>query len=111
MRQDSYDTGEWKSWLDDQELDSRARYMADAMNEVLTEYFQSRENLPGQSLTGLPLISDAKTTDEIVDDVYPMMEVDKNMLVVWMRTHGFHLTTMADGSVKWAIWRDMKPLM
>jgi hypothetical protein len=33
------------------------------------------------------------------------------MLVVWMRTHGFHLTTMADGSVKWAVWRDMQPLM
>ena len=37
MRQDSYDTGEWTAWLDDQGLDSRARHMADAMNEVLTE--------------------------------------------------------------------------
>ena len=39
------------------------------------------------------------------------METDKNMLVVWMRTHGFHLITMADGSVKWPVWRDMRPLM
>ncbi|MDD6552996.1 MAG: hypothetical protein PUF37_05340 [Prevotellaceae bacterium] len=111
MRQDSYDIQQWCDWVNREGLPVDQRFMLQCMDQVLSEYFQSRENLPGKSVDGLPLKPDFKTTEEIVADTAPMMEMDPVSVVVWLKTHGFHMATLADGSVKWAIWRDMRPLM
>ena len=80
-------------------------------NMVLEAYFQSRDSFPGTGLMGEDLVDDSKTTDEIVEEVSTMMDIDKEIVAIWMRYHGFHIKTMEDGTVKWAIWRDMKPLL
>lgn len=41
----------------------------------------------------------------------PMAEIAADDIILYMTMHGFHLTTLDDGTVKWAIWRDMRPLM
>ena len=35
----------------------------------------------------------------------PMMYVAKEVVVGWLRAHDYHITTAADGSPRWAIWR------
>ena len=35
----------------------------------------------------------------------PMMYIKKDVVVGWMRSHGYGMTTIGDGSVKWAVWR------
>lgn len=107
MRQDSYDEQSWQNYLAKCEVTDLGRFRF----SILDEYMQSRENLPGKSITGLELIPDPKTTAEIQDDLAPMTEIASDDIIAYMRWHGFHLTTLEDGTVKWAIWRDMKPLM
>ena len=50
-------------------------------------------------------VEEHKTTDEIIDDLMPMMYIKKEVVVGWMRSHGYGMTTIGDGSVKWAVWR------
>lgn len=107
MRRDSYDRQAWQQMLADKEIDSLGR----AKFEIMDEYMVSRENLPVKSLTGEELVADPKSTEEIQDDLLPMVELSDNDIIIYMKMHGFHLTTLDDGTVKWAIWRDMKPLM
>lgn len=88
-------------WLDG--LDEEERCQA----ELLDSYFYSRRNLP-EELPGLgKAVEDYKTTDEIIDDLLPMMYVKKDVVTGWMRAHDYHFTTVADGTPRWAVWRFM----
>lgn len=73
--------------------------------EVLDAYFTFRTNLPGEDPGMGKPIEEPKTTDEIIDDLTPIMPLSSKVVVGYMRSHGFGLTTIADGSVKWAVWR------
>lgn len=86
-------------WL--QELDEEERCQV----EMLDAYFTFRTNLPAEDEAFGKAFEDHKTTDEIIDDLVPMMYVNKTVVVSYLRTHGFTVTTIADGTVKWAIWR------
>lgn len=86
-----------------EQLDEEERSQA----ELLDSYFTFRRNLPEEN-QGLGKASEEhKTTDEIIDDLIPMMCVKKEVVVGWMRAHDYHITTVADGTPKWAIWRFM----
>ena len=73
--------------------------------EVLDAYFTFRVNLPDNDPGIGKIISEPKTTDEIIDDLQPMMPLSQNIVVGYLRSHGFGMTTVEDGTVKWAIWR------
>ena len=73
--------------------------------EVLDGYFTFRTNMPGDDPSFGKAVEEPKTTVEIMDDLAPMMFVEKTIVAGYMRTHGYSVTTMADGSVRWAIWR------
>lgn len=105
MMNGSYDTDAYQEWFeslgDIQKAECR----------MLDAYMQSRDNLPGKTVTGENLVLDPKTTTEIQDDLQDMMFTDAMTVYTYMVKHGFGFTTADDGTVKWAIWRDMKPLM
>lgn len=86
-------------WLES--LDEKERCQA----EVLDAYFTFRRNLPAAEQGFGKPVEEHKTTDEIIDDLQPMMYMSKNVVAEWLRCHDFHITTIADGTVKWAIWR------
>lgn len=70
--------------------------------ELLDAYFMFRRNMPGDGL-----IEEPKSTDEIIDELNPMVPLygKKEGIFDYMLEHGYGFTTLADGSVKWAIWR------
>ena len=76
------------------------------VTELLDAYFTHRRNLPGE-FAGRPLMEEPKSTYDIIDDLTPMANLyeAKDAVVSYMTTHGYGFTTLADGSVKWAIWR------
>lgn len=79
--------------------------------KLLDEYMKSRQNLPGKSITGDELVEDHKTTADIADDLSAMYPMDERVVAGYMFMHDFATTTLDDGTVAWAIWRDMKPLV
>ena len=94
---------EWLATLDDREL---------CQAKVLDAYFTYRSNMPDDDPRFGKVTAEPKTTDEIIDDLLPMMYMNKELVAAYMRVHGFEITTIPDGSVKWAIWRymDVSPI-
>ena len=85
----------WLESLNEEERDQ---------TEVLDAYFTFRTNLPAEDEALGKAFEDHKTTDDIVDELTPMMTVSKTVVVGYLRAHDYHMTTIADGTVKWAIW-------
>lgn len=88
-----------KEWIES--LDEKEKGQA----ELLDAYFTFRTNLPADDPGMGKAMEDPKTTDEIIDDLSPMMPLSQKFVVEYMRHHDFGMTTVADGTVKWAIWR------
>lgn len=79
--------------------------------ELLDAYCASRSPHPGKSELGEPLTPDNKTTDDITDELGTIMPVPLADIVIYLRDHGYRLTTAADGTLRWEIWRDMRYMM
>lgn len=75
--------------------------------EVLDAYFTFRTNMPEDDPGFGKASEEPKTTEEIMDDLMPMISMSKDVVTGYMRTHEYGFTTVADGSVRWAIWRYM----
>ena len=88
-----------RTWLEGLEEEEKEQV------EVLDAYFTFRRNMPGDDPGFGPSIAEPKTTDDIVDELLPMMPVTQKVVAGYMRAHGYGYTTMGDGSVKWAVWR------
>lgn len=88
-------------WLES--LDEEEKCQA----ELLDAYFTFRTNMPGDDPGFGKASPEPKTTEEIMDDLMPMMNIGKNVVAGYMRTHEYGYTTLADGTVRWAIWRYM----
>ena len=86
-------------WLD--QLDEEEKCQA----ELLDSYFTFRRNLPEEDKGLGRAVEEPKTTEDIIDDLVPMMNMSKDVVVGWLRAHDYHITTVADGTPKWAIWR------
>ena len=86
-------------WLD--QLDEEDKCQA----ELLDSYFTFRRNLPEEDKGLGRAVEEPKTTEDIIDDLTPMMNMSKDVVVGWLRAHDYHITTVADGTPKWAIWR------
>ena len=67
---------------------------------LLDSYFGCRSPHPEQGYT-----QQNRTTLDITDDLMPMKRVDGEEVNKYMMEHGYDMTTEADGSVSWAIWR------
>jgi hypothetical protein len=70
---------------------------------VLDAYFKFRSNVP--YFGGKELVTDYKTTADIIDDLSEMMVISNNIVIRYMQAHSFNIVTLNDGSVRWQIWR------
>lgn len=70
--------------------------------QLLDSYFMFRENLPREGY-----IQENKTTLQIMDELTPMMMLPTEDVVRYMLEHDYHTTTEQDGTVSWAIWRQV----
>lgn len=82
-----------------QDRDTHKREFAQLL---LDSYFMFRSNLPGAGY-----IQENKTTLQIMDDLTPMMMLSTDDVVQYMVDHDYQPTTEHDGSVAWAIWRQV----
>ena len=83
----------------DQDRDAQKREFA---RKLLDSYFMFRENLPKEGY-----IQENKTTLQIMDELTPMMMLSTDDVVQYMMEHDYSTTTEQDGTVVWAIWRQV----
>lgn len=70
------------------------------MQQLLDSYFLVRRPLPEQGF-----FQENKTTQQVMQELEPMMAIPSEDIVEYMVGHDYSTTTDADGSVCWAIWR------
>jgi hypothetical protein len=68
--------------------------------KLLDSYFQFRSPLPSDGC-----IQENKTTQQIQDELEPMIHVGGLDIVEYMDDHDYSFITEQDGTVSWAIWR------
>lgn len=72
------------------------------VQKLLDSYFMFRDNLPREGY-----IQDNKTTQQIMDELSPMMLLSTDDVVQYMLDHDYQMTTEQDGTVSWAVWRQV----
>ena len=72
------------------------------VQQLLDSYFTFRDNLPREGY-----IQENKTTLQIMDELTPMMMLSTDDVVQYMLEHDFQTTTEQDGTVVWAVWRQV----
>lgn len=83
----------------EQDRDAQKREFS---KQLLDSYFMFRENLPKEGY-----IQENKTTLQIMDELTPMMMLSTDDVVQYMMEHDYSTTTEQDGTVVWAIWRQV----
>ena len=83
----------------EQDRDAQKREFA---KQLLDSYFMFRQNLPSEGY-----IQENKTTLQIMDELTPMMMLPTDDVVGYMLEHDYSTTTEQDGTVVWAIWRQV----
>lgn len=76
--------------------------------KILDAYFRSRQSLPGKSELGEELVEENKSTQDIIDELSNMIPLEPAVVTTYMMKNGYELTTLQDGNVVWAIWRDFR---
>lgn len=99
----SKDLKQFLDWLKENDRTEEEKMQC----KLLDEYMKTRDNLPGKGVTGALLVPDPKTTEEIAGDLSSMYPMNADIIARYMFMHEFYTTTVEDGTVKWAIWRDI----
>lgn len=69
---------------------------------VLDSYFQTREPVRNELVCPL---SERKTTEQIQDDLNPVLRISDTVIVDYMLRHDFQLVPEEDGSLVWQMYR------
>ena len=83
----------------EQDRDAQKREFA---KQLLDSYFMFRSPLPREGY-----FQENKRTLDIMDELSPMMVVPTDDVVAYMMEHDYSCTTEQDGTVSWAIWRQL----
>lgn len=70
---------------------------------LFASYFENRDCLPQDGY-----IEENKTTQQIQDELQTMCPVKHEHIAEYMTFHGYTMTTAPDGTVAWAIWRQLE---
>ena len=89
-------------YKDMKENKTRDELKHEFMRQLLDSYFMSRRPLPEQGY-----MRENKTTQQIVQELAPMMAIPADDIVEYMLEHDFSTFTEGDGSVSWTVWREM----
>ena len=87
------------SQTENKDRDAQKREFA---RQLLDSYFMFRDNLPREGY-----IQENKTTQQIQDELSPMMLLSTDDVVQYMLDHDYQMTTEQDGTVSWAVWRQV----
>ncbi len=84
------------------QTETKSEQQAQFAQQLLDSYFLFRRPLPEDGF-----IQENKTTLQIMDELLPMMAVSTKTVVGYMTDHDYSTTTEQDGTVSWAIWRQV----
>lgn len=84
------------------QTETKSEQQAQFAQQLLDSYFLFRRPLPKDGF-----IQENKTTLQIMDELLPMMAVSTETVVGYMTDHDYSTTTEQDGTVSWAIWRQV----
>ncbi len=85
------------------QTETKSEQQAQFAQQLLDSYFLFRRPLPEDGF-----IQENKTTLQIMDELLPMMAVSTETVVGYMTEHDYGTTTEQDGTVSWAIWRQVE---
>ena len=78
---------------------------------MLDAYFHFRSNLPRKDEDGQEYKKCFKTTEEIAGELATMASVPFEVIVAYMLDHEYQVATQPDGTVAWAIWEKVMPVL
>lgn len=79
------------------------RLLADEMEQtVLDRYFSTRSD---DYIENLTTVKELKTTEQIQDDLRPILRIEDRVIVDYMIKNDFKLVQHLDGSAVWELWR------
>ena len=84
------------------QTETKSEQQAQFAQQLLDSYFLFRRPLPEEGF-----VQENKTTLDIMDDLVPMMAIPTETVVAYMVDHDYNCTTEQDGTVSWAIWRQV----
>lgn len=84
------------------QTETKSEQQAQFAQQLLDSYFLFRRPLPEDGF-----IQENKTTLQIMDELLPMMAVSTETVVGYMTAHDYFTATEQDGTVSWAIWRQV----
>lgn len=87
------------SQTENKDRDAQKREFA---RQLLNSYFMFRDNLPREGY-----VQENKTTLQIMDELSPMMLLSTDDVVQYMLDNDYQMTTEQDGTVSWAVWRQV----
>lgn len=87
------------SQTENKDRDAQKREFA---RQLLDSYFMFRDNLPREGY-----VQENKTTLQIMDELSPMMLLSTDDVVQYMLDNDYQMTTEQDGTVSWAVWRQV----
>lgn len=80
--------------------------------QMLDAYFHFRSNLPKKDEeSGLDYKKSFKTTEDIASDLSTMATIDPETIVSYLVDGDYQLATLPDGSIAWAIWERVLPVI
>lgn len=91
-----------KRYWDMSQTETKSEQQAQFAQQLLDSYFLFRRPLPEEGF-----IQENKTTLQIMDELLPMLALSTDTVVGYMLEHEYSTTTEQDGSVIWAIWRQV----
>lgn len=76
--------------------------MKNAKRDILKMYFMDKFNVPPAEA-----VSYFRSTQEIRDELLPMVTLSEEDILEYMNENEFAIANDEDGSVKWAMWKEI----
>ena len=78
--------------------------------EALQTYFLDKSSTCKERKDGEPTVVPCfRTTQELIDELSPMVSIREEDVLEFMANHDYHMTTDEGGSVKWEIYKILPP--
>ena len=75
------------------------------LKQLLDAFFENR--LPVE-MKDFGFVRQTKTTEDIIDQLSPMMDVGKHDLMDYMSNHGYQIRQQVDGLPRWVLYTNIK---
>ena len=94
----------WTKWCARKGLSEEERMRLDIVDTVLTAYAKEHPWYLATNADIKEWIFMPKSTLEIVDELRPVMHLEPFDVVLWLRSHAYHLVLGSSGLLEWAMY-------